>query len=275
MVEGYEGNVGSGKTYHAVKRIVEARQRGQHVITDIWIAWDKYRGRKPLRGQYQYMSEISLPGLVLWDRKHHHHTGAEGESEHETLVVIDEVYNYFDPRDFDRPDRALWMSFLKVSRHYHFDFVLVGQDLKTDLDKKIYRCLDYTTIHKALARLQIGFQLLVLFTGKWFLCTEWVCSKGAPKIRVGTHWVHLRKRVARMYNTHQTFDNSAFARQLDKFLGDQDIEGLPLDLQVEATKLLHQREMEREARVYVERQLLLEQLADCWRAELIRRVEDG
>lgn len=227
MITAYEGTLGSGKTYHAVKEIIQALRQGKNVISDI--NFDA-SGLKGMTGRFYYWPEMSVPALVRFDELYHDHIGFD---EHQTLVVIDETYNYFDPRDFDRADRALWVSFLKVSRHYCFDFLLIGQDCKTDLDKKIYRCIEYTVVHKNLTRLQWGFQLFCLLTGKWFCCIQWSCSKGVPKIKLGVSWLHLNKRFAARYDSHQVFSNSAFARQLDKYQERYGLDDLPEGLEPE------------------------------------------
>lgn len=145
------------------------------------------------------------------------HTNWSVFNEHQLLVVIDEVYNYFDPRDFNAQDRKLWIAFLKISRHLRIDFILIGQHGKTDIDKKIMSCVDNATIHRSLIKLQWLFQLLCLLTGKWFVAITWGCKKGVPAIKLDVNWVHLNPKYAGRYDSHHLFMDSSFAEMLKKW----------------------------------------------------------
>lgn len=209
MITVYSGPTGSGKSYHAVETIITHLRRGKNVIADFPI---DLSGLKNIKGEFVYQPLMTIQFLVEYAQTHNDMTSM---SENQTLVCIDEVYNYFDPRDFARDDRMLWVSFLKISRHYCLSFLFVCQNAKTDLDKKILMLLDDNVSHKDIAKLQFGFQILVLFTGKWFIANRWSCSLGQSRIKLDTRWLHLNKKFAKRYNSHHIFDNSAFMRQLN------------------------------------------------------------
>lgn len=212
MITVYSGPVGTGKSYHAVHTIIEYLRMGRNVIADFPV---DLTGLKHIKGQFFYRDNLTVPMLVRYAEQYH---DLQSEHEHQTLIVIDEVYNYFDPREFGRPDRMLWMAFLKLSRHYCFDILLLAQDGKTDIDKKVIRMIDFDVVHKDLSRMQWGFQLLCLLTGKWFLAIRWGCQKGIPKSKIDVQWVHLNKKFCWRYNSHHLFDASAFQRLLKEYM---------------------------------------------------------
>lgn len=211
MIQVYSGPTGSGKSYHAVDTIIKHLRKGLNVIADFPI---ELKGLKNIKGEFTYCPLLTIQFLVSYAELHH---DMSSMVENQTLVVIDEVYNYFDPRDFARDDRMLWVSFLKISRHYCLSFLFVCQNAKTDLDKKILMLLDYNISHKDIAKLQFGFQIIVLFTGKWFLANKWSCSCGQSRTKIDSKWIHLNKRFAKRYNSHHIFDNSAFMRELKRY----------------------------------------------------------
>lgn len=212
MITCYSGTPGSGKTYHAVHDIIRWLREGKNVITDFPVDVDGLRG---LKGKLYLCHDLSVPMLIRYADCNHDYAS---ENEQQTVLCIDESYNYFDPRDFSRPDRPLWVSFMKLHRHYCFDIVFMVQDTKTDLDKKVYRMIEYDVVHKKATRLNWGFQLLCLLTGTWFICIRWSCSKGQPRIKIDSRFVHLSKKFCKRYNSHHLFQNSTFGRQLADYI---------------------------------------------------------
>lgn len=211
MITVFSGTLGSGKSYDAVDTIIKHLRKGKNVICDFNI---DLSGLKGIKGEFVHLPLMSIPVLITYAQKHNN---MDSFSEDQTLVVIDEVYNYFDPRDYTRDDRMLWVSFLKISRHYCLSFLFICQDAKTDLDKKILRTIEYDVVHKDVRKLQWGFQLLTLLTGRWFLVIKWSCQKGIPRIKIDVTWLHLNKNFAKRYNSHHIFDNSAFMRELKRW----------------------------------------------------------
>lgn len=215
MIELYTGVNGSGKSYHSVQTIIETLEAGKDVICTFRV---NLEGLKHLRGRLHYRPDLTV--VDLYNYAHHahdlhdtKHTGAQ------TLVVMDEVYNWFDPRDWQRDDRELWVNFLKVSRHYRYDFVFICQDDQVDLDKKIRGLVDYSVIHRSLEKTFIPLKIWCLLTGRpWFFWARHYYQRGAVRGKVDSGFLALRKKYAKRYNTLEVFDHSLFEREMRKYI---------------------------------------------------------
>lgn len=211
MVTVYKGVTGSGKTYDSVKRVIEALRMGKNVVCDFQI---DLSGLKGFKGKFFYAQTVDVPRLVEFAEHYHDCNVFKAQ----TLVVLDEVYNYFNPREYTNIDRLLWISFLKLHRHYGYDMLFICQDDKTDIDKAIRPLIDYCIVWRPLKRTYTVFKLLCLIFGDYFLGIEYYYKGGKCCDVLDRHLVHLQKKFARRYNTHSLIRGSSFERQLNKYL---------------------------------------------------------
>lgn len=140
MIEIYEGRLGGGKTYYAVRRMMEYMAAGGHVSSNIHLKWDKVceyvlnkYSWKLVPEQYLFLDDDQI---CLF----HRHTPC-GSFEQPSLVVIDEAHIWLNSRDWSQQSREL-LTFLTQSRHCFTDIIFISQ-AALNCDKQIMRLVQY------------------------------------------------------------------------------------------------------------------------------------
>ncbi len=192
MIEFYSGTPGSGKSYHAVLRMVQKLRRSSHntVISNVAMDFSSVKG---CRGQFYYVPNetLTVDYLIEFARQHHDFTGNVKEVEGQTLVVIDECQVFFNPREFSKKDRLPWVNFFTMHRHLGFNFILISQFDRL-VDRQIRNNFEYEVAHrkcnnyKFLALLPIPVFLAI---EKWYGCKE----------RMGMEFLFFHRRYGNLY----------------------------------------------------------------------------
>jgi len=140
MIEIYEGRLGGGKTYYAVRRMMEYMAAGGHVSSNIHLKWDKVceyvlnkYSWKLVPEQYLFLDDDQI---CLF----HRYTPC-GSFEQPSLVVIDEAHIWLNSRDWSQQSREL-LTFLTQSRHCFTDIIFISQ-AALNCDKQIMRLVQY------------------------------------------------------------------------------------------------------------------------------------
>jgi zona occludens toxin (predicted ATPase) len=147
-IEAFIGNVGGGKSYNVVLRMLTYMSQGGRAVSNIrlkgyddslsdfaadspCVAYLEKKGWQYQPKQYVYISFDDMVGCADWFAR----VPAGRDRKHRTLLVIDESTDLFDNLDRDkiRVDskyRELF-RFLRLSRHAHVDVVFICQDLSS------------------------------------------------------------------------------------------------------------------------------------------------
>lgn len=199
MIYIYTGAVGSGKSYNAIRQIVQklSAWKNNSVVANFPITscknkkiWEKQKER------FIYLpnEEITPKKMVelAIEKKFIGHEGS-------CLLIIDEAGLFFNARDWQQSkDRHTWIKFFSQSRKLGYDLILIAQDLRM-IDRQIRSMCDFEVLHKALNKYSF-FQLLPV---KVFCAvTYWINTRfeGSPEFFI------LRKKVAKRYDTMKMFD---------------------------------------------------------------------
>ena len=124
MIFGYTGTPGSGKTYEAVVTILQYLCKGKTVFTNI-DGIEKKECREAIKVTCG-LSELALerqlkilePDQIedFWNHVKPY-----------SLIVIDEVQNYFSSRDWQSEKNKLFASWASTHRHHGFDLICITQ----------------------------------------------------------------------------------------------------------------------------------------------------
>jgi zona occludens toxin (predicted ATPase) len=126
MIICFEGTPGSGKSYEAVKKIVDNLKLGRTVYTNI-DGFDDPSNRESIKSycgldDYELQTRLLfLPYYLIHEFWNHIKTGS--------LVVLDEVHKYFSSRDWQKSSNQEFANWASTHRHYGFDVVLITQNI--------------------------------------------------------------------------------------------------------------------------------------------------
>jgi zona occludens toxin (predicted ATPase) len=190
----FTGTPGSGKSYHAAKKIQEKLRRGKNVISTMAVDVNRIskKGSKKI-GTYEFMFIQELTPKYLYEfARMHHRLGREGQ----TLLVIDECQILFNPRDYSAKGRTEWILFFSYHRHYGYDIILVTQFDRL-VDRQIRGQVETEFRHRKIN----NRGLLCLLPVTIFAIIEyWYVNK----TRLGAHFVIYKRSVSKIYNSYET-----------------------------------------------------------------------
>lgn len=194
MIWLYSGTPGSGKSYHATYDIINKtkRKNKNKVIANYTLTLPD--GQKD-NFIYVDNTELTIQYLHDYARKNHF-VGVEGQ----TLVVIDEAQILFNSRDWgtNSKKRMDWIKFFSQHRKYGYNFIMIAQFDKM-IDKQIRSLIEYEVAHM---KMNNFFKILPL---TYFLCIErWY----GQKMKLGHHVIRYSKKIAKAYNSYNTFDDT-------------------------------------------------------------------
>lgn len=210
MIEQYTGTIGSGKSYHALEKIVEALSKGKYVISNFPLTFSDGQIRRGYAERYMYIPDDHLMGsegvirLFKISMEYFYHN----EKESQCLVVIDESGNYFSPLDTGKPEQRLWEKFFTLSRKLGYDFLLISQTDK-QVNKTIRACVEYEVKHRKANRV---FPFKYLPFTIFMYITYWKQTKE----RLGSESSIFVKRFSSMFNTMKLF--GCIDEEIDSFM---------------------------------------------------------
>ncbi|BCS53914.1 zonular occludens toxin domain-containing protein [Geobacter sp. SVR] len=144
MIIAFVGTPGSGKTYEAVKKIVDNLKLGRKVYTNIdGLEQDACREMiKNLTGMDDYTLSHHL----------HHLTKAEtfefwNVAPNKSLIVLDEVHKWFSNREWDSKKNKEMADWASTHRHYGYDVVLITQAVNK-IDSHVRSLIEWSYVYR-------------------------------------------------------------------------------------------------------------------------------
>lgn len=211
MIQTYIGTIGSGKSYHALEKIVETLSKGKYVVSNFPLNFSEGMISKGYADRFMYVPDEFLMGedgvsflYQLQKEKGFYDIGGEGTC----LVVIDEAGNYFPPEDNGKYSTKLWKLFFTQSRKMGYDFLLVCQDDLSQINKTIRKCVEYKVVHRK-ANSVFPFKLLP------FTLFMYVTYWAQQKERLSSESSIYIKKFGALYDTSMMFGNIDNKFQLD------------------------------------------------------------
>lgn len=195
IIESYTGNVGSGKTYHAVLRAYRHLLMGGHVYGNVRLnkvaielaaAADGYSIDYDAQVHWLENAQIS---------KYPRHITA-GDSDLSVLLLIDEAHLYFNARDYKETSKEILIMNTQT-RKIRVDIICITQHID-NIDAQFRRLFQFDWFHVDLAKVYfpvLRFQLKIPVTQR-------VCFDAQNrKIRHGV-WHEVRSsRYFAMYES--------------------------------------------------------------------------
>ena len=148
MIIGFTGTPGSGKSYEAVKKILDNLCMGRVVYTNIDGIFDPeclemikaYCGLSDLALTRQLRAFESPDGKdPIEDFWMHVEPGA--------LIVLDEIHKWFSNRDWTRPQNKQFGYWASTHRHNGYDVVLITQNIER-VDAAVRSLLEWNYVFR-------------------------------------------------------------------------------------------------------------------------------
>jgi zona occludens toxin (predicted ATPase) len=205
------GPPGSGKSFYAVRKIIDSLEAGKFVATNLamredWI--DRAVNRHPMRW--------AIPGrrrslLKRW--KSHTYLGSEleqlmqvrlrGSGEGRGVMVLDEAHHWMNARTWSDTDRLKLLRFFSAHRHYGWDIYLLTQDIN-NIDRQVRALFEYHIQLSNLKKFKVAgvpVSPCNLFLARW----EWHSASKAV----------VKRECYRLNYACKLYDTHGLARELD------------------------------------------------------------
>lgn len=195
IIEAYTGNVGGGKTYHAVMRAYAHLLAGGHVY-----------GNVKLNKEAVELAAAADGYEIDFDRQVHHLENSQiakyprhitaGDGDLNVLLLVDEAHLYFNARNWKETSEEI-LTMNTQTRKLHVHIICLTQHID-NLDSQFRRLLQFDWFHVDLAKVYfpvLRFQLKVPITQR-------VCFD--PQNRKIRHGVWHELRSARYYKMYES-----------------------------------------------------------------------
>ncbi|MBI4690418.1 MAG: hypothetical protein HY754_09165 [Nitrospirae bacterium] len=142
MIICYEGTPGSGKTYDAVKKILDNLRMGRKIYTNIDGMGDS--AKKEYIARLTGLDDITMQlNFFWWDRQDDRWLKFWDHVEVGSLIILDEAQNYFSNREWQAEKNKAFCKWASTHRHYGFDVVLITQNIER-IDAAVRALVEWT-----------------------------------------------------------------------------------------------------------------------------------
>lgn len=205
MIELYSGTPGSGKSLHCAEKIKRwLHQWKAPVISNFSF---NAKACKPLGyGSLLIVnnSDITPDFLVYFSETYRKLRGWQSVPEEHILLVIDEAQILFNAREWQKGNRADWISFFTQHRKLGYRVILIAQ-FDRMLDRQIRSVIEYEYVHRKVKNIgKGGFALNFLSGGGLHVCVQ--IYKPLNE-KVGSEFFKGNKSLYCLYDSYTRFDS--------------------------------------------------------------------
>lgn len=145
MIRIYTGTPGSGKSLHAVQRVLNYLRASRQVIANFPLKYEDLK-LKDRKGKFFYLpnENLSVDYLYQFNNLYHDEAG-----EHQSLLILDEASVPFNVRSSNDKNRLKWCSFFAQHRKFGFEVVLISQNMR-QIDRQIRDLIEIEVVHRKL-----------------------------------------------------------------------------------------------------------------------------
>jgi len=201
MIWLYSGKVGTGKSFHLMRDIIDKLMSGGYVVSNFPINFKSRIGRKLPKDHYIFLDEScwSNPRQVLKEAIRIRLKNGKTP----ILLAIDEAGDMFNTREWQEKttehDRKAWNTFFQQHRKPKYNIVLVSQS-REYLDKQIRTLIDYEFKHRLINK----YKFLRFMPLQIFLVIKYWCEGNKPPI-MGRDLMIWRPAINKLYDTFRLF----------------------------------------------------------------------
>lgn len=242
MIHFFTGTPGSGKSLHMAMLIDKQLRKGKNVIANFEInerTYKRFNKKHPGKlGQFIYVSNTELLTNAYFKRYNRqsgkfvepakdsfsyieglygyalnfHKRNARGQIiEGQTMLVLDECQDLFNPRSWNRNDRLKWCSFFREHRKYGYEVYLISQDDKV-IDKQIRSILQFEYTHRCINNYKLAGKLMGLMAGgKMFVYVKRMYGIKSKDAKIKSEFFTGQQKYYEFYDSYKTFGQESAA----------------------------------------------------------------
>lgn len=209
MINLYSGTPGSGKSLHTAQVIKNWLHTWKApVITNFSF---NAKACKP-QGWGSLLivdnNQITPDFLIYFSEKYRELRGWQSVPEEHILLVIDEAQLLFNAREWNKGNRADWISFFTQHRKLGYRVILIAQ-FDRMLDRQIRSVLEYEYIHRKVKNIgKGGFVFNMLSGGGLHVCIK--IYKPLNE-KVSSEFFKGNKALYALYNSYTRFNSDSAA----------------------------------------------------------------
>lgn len=205
MIELYSGTPGSGKSLHTAQKIKDWLHKWKSpVITNF--DFNALACNQKGYGSLLIVknSDITPDFLIFFSEKYRKIRNWNSVPEETILLVIDEAQILFNAREWNKGNRADWISFFTQHRKLGYRIILIAQ-FDRMLDRQIRSVIEYEYIHRKVKNIGKGGFILNLFSGGGLHVAVKIYKPLGEK--VGSDYFKGNKSLYTLYDSYTRFDS--------------------------------------------------------------------
>ena len=146
MISCYEGLPGAGKTYDAMRKLLDNLAQGRRILTNI-SGPDQEEKQEiikhflNLEDSYLQSNLVALPDHQVTEFWEHTKPG--------DLIIIDEAQNFFNSRDWQTKTNRAFAKWASEHRHMGVDLILITQNVER-IESSVRSLVEFTYRYKKL-----------------------------------------------------------------------------------------------------------------------------
>lgn len=242
MINFFTGTPRSGKSLHMAMVIDKQLRKGKNVIANFEInerTYKRFNKKHPGKlGKFIYVSNTQwltntykpyydgekrrcvdppkerfsyIDGLYGFAQNFHKRNYRDQIIEGQTLLVLDECQDLFNPRSWNRKDRLKWCSFFREHGKYGYEVYLISQD-ESVLDKQIRHVLQYEFVHRCINNYKLSGRILgFIMGGRLFVYVKKMKGVRSKDAIVERKFFTGQQKYYEYYDSYKTFGQESAA----------------------------------------------------------------
>lgn len=204
MIELYSGTPGSGKSLHVAEQIRRWLHRWKAPV----IANFSFRASSCNEKGWGSFLEVSNSQLTsnfleYFSETYKNLRGWKSVPEEHILLVIDEAQLLFNAREWNKGDRAGWISFFTQHRKLGYRVILIAQ-FDRMLDRQIRCVIEYEHIHRKVKNIGAWGKVFNMIAGGQLHIDVKIYKPLNEK--VSSDWYKGDKALYSLYDSYTRFD---------------------------------------------------------------------
>ncbi|WP_035240736.1 zonular occludens toxin domain-containing protein [Desulfobacter vibrioformis] len=146
MISCYEGLPGAGKTYDAMRKLLDNLSQGRRILTNI--SGPDQEEKQEIIKHFLNLDDSQLKNnlVVLQDHQVIEFWDYTNPGD---LIIIDEVQNFFNSRDFQSKANRAFGKWASEHRHMGVDLILITQNVER-IESSVRSLIEFTYRYKKL-----------------------------------------------------------------------------------------------------------------------------